>query len=134
MFDFIDEQHLQRSVQPVQYGLRLLLPPGSPLNDILASEGRLGPFEDALLTYTWSALDPRVDALQAALASMAETAAEAGEDAAVTFGRARAAAYEAAGRAAAAPRAAGPDVPGLTESWFCCAEPTAGQLAALSLV
>ncbi len=134
MFDFIGEQRLQRAVQPVQYGLRLLLPPGSPLNDVLAAEGRLGPFENALLTYTWTALDPRVDALQAGLASMAEAAAEANEDAAVTFERARTAAYAVAGRPGPAVRDAGPDVPGLTESWFCCAEPTAGQLAALSLV
>ena len=134
MFDFIAEQRLQRAVQPVQYGLRLLLPPGSPLDDLLAAEGRLGPFEEALLTYTWRSLDPRVDALQAALASMVEAAAEAGEDDAATFERARAAAYAPAGRAAPPRSDAGPDVPGLTESWFCCAEPTAGQLAALSLV
>lgn len=134
MFDFIAEQGLQRAVQPVQYGLRLLLPPGSPLNDVLAAEGRLGPFEEGLLTYTWRSLDPRVDALQARLASMAEAAAEASEDEAVTFQRARTAVYDAAGRPAPVPSHAGPDVPGLTESWFCCAEPTAGQLAALSLV
>jgi len=65
---------------------------------------------------------------------MAEAAAEASEDAAVTFVQARAAAYAAAGRPTPEARDAGPDVPGLTESWFCCAEPTAGQLAALSLV
>lgn len=134
MFDFIAEERLQRAVQPVQYGLRLLLPPGSPLDDLLAAEGRLGPFEEALLTYTWRSLDPRVDILQAALASMAEAAAEAGTDDASTFERARAAAYAAAARPAPRPSDAGPDVPGLTESWFCCAEPTAGQLAALSLV
>ncbi|TAK74257.1 MAG: radical SAM protein, partial [Dehalococcoidia bacterium] len=58
MFDFIAEQRLQRAVQSVQYGLRLLLPPGSPLNDLLAGEGRLGPFDETLLTYTWRSLDP----------------------------------------------------------------------------
>lgn len=134
MFDFIAEQRLQRAVQPVQYGLRLLLPPGSPLNDILAREARLGPFDSALLTYTWRSLDPRVDALQTTLASIAEAAVEAAEDDAVTFERARSAAYAAAGRVASLSAETGPDVPGLTESWFCCAEPTAGQLAALQLV
>ena len=134
MFDFIAEEGLQRAVQPVQYGLRLLLPPGSPLNDLLAAEERLGAFEEALLTYSWRSLDPRVDTLQAALASMAEAAVEAGEDEAVTFERARAAAYAAAVRPAPRPSNVGPDVPGLTESWFCCAEPTAGQLAAFSIV
>jgi radical SAM superfamily enzyme YgiQ (UPF0313 family) len=134
MFEFIAEQGLQRAVQPVQYGLRLLLPPGSPLNDVLATEDRLGRFEDTLLTYTWRSLDPRVDALQSTLASMVEAASEASEDEAVTFERARAAVYAAVGRVAPIASTAGPDVPGLTESWFCCAEPTVGQLAALTLV
>jgi radical SAM superfamily enzyme YgiQ (UPF0313 family) len=134
MFDFIAEERLQRSVQPVQYGLRLLLPPGSPLNDLLADEVRLRTFDEALLTYTWRSLDPRVDALQARLASIAESAAEDTEDDAVTFERARGAVHAAAGRATPPPAEPGPDVPGLTESWFCCAEPTAGQLAALQLV
>ncbi len=134
MFDFIAEQRLQRAVQPVQYGLRLLLPPGSPLNDVLQGEGRLGPFDDLLLTYTWRSLDPRVDALQATLAAMAETAAEAGEEEAETFERAWGVACNAAGRPNPPRTEPGVAVPGLTESWFCCAEPTAGQLAALSLV
>lgn len=134
MLDFIAGQRLQRAVQPVQYGLRLLLPPGSPLNDLLAAEGRLGTFDDTLLTYTWRSLDPRVDELQAALAAMAEAAAEAGTDDATTFERVRTVALARAGRPPVPAVDAGPDIPGLTESWFCCAEPTAGQLAALSLV
>ena len=158
MLDFIAAHHLERHVQPVQYGLRLLLPPGSPLVARLEAEGRLGPFDGDGLTYTWRAEDPRVDALQAALAALVEAAAEpAGtaacdcgddacavasevEDAAITFARVRDAAYAAAGRPAPrgmAADAAGPAsaavVPGLTESWFCCAEPTAQQLTAFHL-
>lgn len=133
MFDFIAEERLQRAVQPVQYGLRLLLPPGSPLNALLATEGRLGPFEEPLLTYPWRSVDPRVDTLQTTLASMAEAAAANGTDDASAFEQARTAAYVAAGRPVPVASAVGPDVPGLTESWFCCAEPTAGQLAALTL-
>jgi len=153
MLDFIAEQGLERHVQPVQYGLRLLLPPGSPLVARLREEGRLGPFDAGGLTYTWRAADPRVDALQAELGALVEAAAEpagaAGcdcgddacavasevEDAAVTFARVREAAHAAAGR----PRPAtvtildGPTVPGLTEAWFCCAEPTSQQLAAFHL-
>ena len=163
ILDFVAEHQLERHVQPVQYGLRLLLPPGSPLVARLAGEGRLGPFDAEGLTYTWRALDPRVDALQAELAAIVEAAADAEatvdargheacgggdcgdgsrahaappEDAALTFARVRAAAYAAAGRAAPPTRvaAAEPVVPGLTEAWFCCAEPTAHQLAPLQLV
>ncbi|MSQ30551.1 MAG: radical SAM protein [Dehalococcoidia bacterium] len=147
MLDFVAAQGLTRSVQAVQYGLRLLLPPGSPLVARLASEGGLGPLDEERLTYTWRAADSRVDALQAELAAIAEAAAldDAGapiEDAAEVFARVRAAAYRAAGRlddagAPAAPdgagAAAGDFVPGLTEAWFCCAEPTAEQLAPFHL-
>ena len=153
MLDFIAGQGLERHVQPVQYGLRLLLPPGSPLVARLHAEGRLGPFDREGLTYTWRAEDPRVDALQAELGALVEAAADpagaAGcdcgddscaqaselEDAAITFARVREAAYAAAGRprpAVVAPPEA-QLVPGLTESWFCCAEPTAQQMTTFNL-
>ena len=153
MLDFIAEHGLERHVQPVQYGLRLLLPPGSPLVARLQSERRLGPFDREGLTYTWRAEDPRVDALQAELSALVEAAADpagaAGcdcgddtcaeasqvEDAARTFAHVREAAYAAAGRSRPAPAAIldAPLVPGLTESWFCCAEPTAQQLVTFNL-
>ena len=155
MLDFIAAHHLERHVQPVQYGLRLLLPPGSPLVTRLEAEGRLGPFDVEGLTYTWRAEDPRLDALQAELGALAEAAADpagaAGcdcgddacavaseiEDAAITLARVREAAYAAAGLGA--PSVAPldletlPVVPGLTESWFCCAEPTAQQMTTFNL-
>ncbi|MFA7250189.1 MAG: CUAEP/CCAEP-tail radical SAM protein [Dehalococcoidia bacterium] len=154
ILDFVAEQGLERHVQPVQYGLRLLLPPGSPLVDRLAAEGRLGAFDEHGLTYAWWAQDPRVGTLQAELAAIVESAAattgavscdcgEAScttapgvEDAATTFARVRAAAYAAAGRPAPAGSASETPagvVPGLTEPWFCCAEPTSQQLASFNL-
>ena len=153
MLDFIAEQGLERHVQPVQYGLRLLLPPGSPLVTRLEAERSLGPFDADGLTYTWRSPDPRVDALQAELGALVEAAADpagaAGcdcgddacaaasqvEDAALTFARVREAAYAAAGRPRPAALAIldGPVVPGLTESWFCCAEPTAQQMTTFHL-
>ena len=155
ILDFIAEHHLERHVQPVQYGLRLLLPPGSPLVAHLDAEGRLGAFDADGLTYTWRAEDPRVDGLQAELSALVEAAADpagaAGcdcgddacalasevEDAAITFARVREAAYAAAGRHLDAPAPGAvrdaPMVPGLTESWFCCAEPTAQQMTEFHL-
>ena len=138
--EFVAAHGLARSVQAVQYGLRLLLPPGSPLVARLASEDRLGPLDAERLTYAWRATDPRVDALQAELAAIAEAAAldDAGapsQDAAALFARVRATAHRAVGHPEP-PGAAGsgPDfVPGLTEAWFCCAEPTAEQLAPFDL-
>ncbi|MDA0269734.1 MAG: CUAEP/CCAEP-tail radical SAM protein [Chloroflexi bacterium] len=144
--EFVAAHGLQRHIQPIQYTLRLLLPPGSPLNAVLESQGLLGPFDAEHLTYTWANPDPRVDALQARLAEIVEAAAipatgeecdEDGvcaipgsiEDAAETFERVRAAAYAAAGRERP-PRGLVPMrfVPSLSEAWYCCAEPTEQQL------
>ena len=60
------------------------------------------------------------------------TAAAPGDDRAGVFARLRELAYARAGRAAPAIEpgpAGGGDVPRLSEPWYCCAEPTEGQLS-----
>jgi hypothetical protein len=147
LLDFVEVHGLQRQVQGVQYSLRLLLPPGSPLNAVLEREGRLGAFDEERLTYTWASLDPRVDALQSRISAIVEGAvgevcdcgdadcAPAAEDALMTFERVRAEAYRAVGRPV--PPRRGPEpppiAPGLSEAWYCCAEPTNQQLAPILL-
>lgn len=124
---FVESHGLVNNVQPVQYALRLLLPPGSPLIEVLDGQGRLGPFDENGLTHTWESADRRLDALQVELATIVETAAagtglEGGEAYAVTFARVKRAALRALTGAdepasvAPQPREA---VPGLTEAWFC---------------
>ncbi|HEY8492225.1 MAG TPA: CUAEP/CCAEP-tail radical SAM protein [Dehalococcoidia bacterium] len=136
---FVEERGLVHHVQPVQYALRLLVPPGSPLTGVLAAQGLLGPFDEAGLTYTWRSRDPRTEALQAEVARLVEAAAAEGADRTpagrlATFAAVKRAALRTlTGRDAPAcvapqPREA---VPGLTEPWFCCAEPTQAQLAPL---
>lgn len=131
LLDFVERHGLVANVQPVQYGLRLLLPPGSPLNATLEAEGRLGPFDDAGLSYTWAAEDARVDALQRRLSALVEEHARdrdcsgGGPSYPESFGEVKRLTAEALGgspvaaeaiEVAAQPRRA---VPGLTESWFC---------------
>jgi hypothetical protein len=82
--------------------------------------GELAPGDFA---FRWTHPDPRMEALQAAVAALVAEAAERGEDPAVTFGRIRGLADEAAG-IPAGPTAAPPDPararpPRLTEPWFC---------------
>jgi hypothetical protein len=80
-----------------------------------------------------------VDGLQARLASIAEEAAGTGEATGATYVRMRRAAAEAVGAATfdgaeadmLASAASGAGRPRLTEPWFCCAEPTAGQFGPL---
>jgi hypothetical protein len=124
MLDFVDAEDLVDHIDPVQYTLRLLVPPGSLLLDHGALGPHLGALDADALSYRWTHPDPRMDALQREVARLVEAAAGAGEDAALTFDRLRALAAAAAGAAAPAPVAARlapdrPRPPRLTEPWFC---------------
>ena len=123
---FVEEHGLVGHVQPVQYSLRLLLPPGSPLIGQIREQGLLGAFDDDGLTYTWANPDPRVDALQAEIAQIVKapsgSALEPGELPLATFARVKRAVLRAhSGHDAPVvvrPQPATPP-PGLTEAWFC---------------
>jgi radical SAM superfamily enzyme YgiQ (UPF0313 family) len=102
---------------PVQHTIRLLLLKGSLLLPFVPD---LGPWDDELLGYRWaSPLDP----LQRRLAALVEAhlAAPPGE----VHDRLRAA-------CGLPPLGLDPRPgPRLSEAWFCCAEPTAAQRAAV---
>jgi len=124
MLDFVEAEDLVDAVDPVQYSLRLLVPPGSLLVSHPAMRAHLGPLVEGAFSYAWSHPDPRMDTLQAAVTRVVETAAEAHADDAETFDRVRALAHEAVGApprrltaARARPDRARP--PRLTEPWFC---------------
>ncbi len=124
MLDFVEGEGLVDHVDPVQYSLRLLVPPGSLLVASAAMRPYLGELVPGAFCYRWTHPDPRMDRLQEAVAALVEQAAEAGEDAAVTLDRVRALANAAAGaapRASVAARLAPdrPRPPRLTEPWFC---------------
>ncbi len=140
LFEFVEAYGLVGHVQPVQYTLRLLLPPGSPLIDTVDRQGLLGPFDSEGLTHIWTNPDPRVEALQREFAEIVGRAASAGgcgdgEPGFLTFDKLKRAAVRAlTGREAplAPPLSPPVEPPGLTEDWFCCAEPTLEQMARLS--
>jgi radical SAM superfamily enzyme YgiQ (UPF0313 family) len=145
MFDIIahhdPRHHLIDAIDPVQYSIRLLLPPGSAL--LTESDGQpaairefLGSLDQAAFQYQWSHPDPRMDELQRCVREMVEEAARHEEDAAITFEHLWQLAAETAGRPrpvwkARHRRVNGPKPPRLTEPWFCCAEPTTRQLSVL---
>jgi len=122
--DFLAERGLIDSVDPVQYGLRLLVPPGSLLLETAAFRLHLGALEEETLSYRWTHPDPRMDTLQAETAHAVAEAVEASQDAPAIFDRVRALAATAAGVAAPAPVAGEMGKgrkrpPRLTEAWFC---------------
>jgi radical SAM superfamily enzyme YgiQ (UPF0313 family) len=123
MLDFVAREDLVDAIDPVQYGIRLLVPPGSLLADLPAARAHLGALDAEGLGYRWSHPDRRMDALQQAVAACVATAADRNEDASVTFD----AVCGMADDVAAAPtrvmrRPLAPDrarPPRLTEAWFC---------------
>ena len=127
LLDFVYEHDLVGSTDPVQYSIRLLLPRGSLLLDLPDLAPHLGPWDDERLTYTWRAADPTADALQQEIAAIVEAGAEAGEPATATYAKVRAAADAPAVDVTRVRL----DRPRLSESWFCCAEPTESQVVRL---
>ncbi len=121
MLEFVGREGLVDHVDPVQYSIRLLVPPGSLLLDSPAMRPHRGPLVAGGFYYRWAHPDARMDRLQEEVAAMVAEAADARQDAMLTFGRVRALADAAAGQA---PRPAHPAgerrrAPRLTEPWFC---------------
>ena len=118
LVELIAARDLVDGVAPVQLSIRLLVPPGSLL--LAAHPDRFGPFDPQALGHTWRHDDPRVDALQRAIAARVEEDAQTGADPAATFAEVRALVRA----AAALPPAAGLPrplrrAPRLSEPWFC---------------
>ncbi len=124
-------------MDPVQFTVRLLLPEGSLLLDRPELTPHLGPFDADRLGWTWSHPDAAVDQLQQELSARVE--ARVDQESARTFAeidqliRGRATTVRPLPVAGAV--SSGPSGPRarLTESWFCCSEPTEAQLAPLSV-
>jgi len=134
MLEFVEQEGLVYHVDPVHYTIRLLIPPGSAL----LSQGAMQPFlrelDQALLYYRWEHPDARMDALHESTSQVVEEATRQEEDPMVTFARIKRLSLEALGITGVAVDSGSPPpesqrVPRLTEAWFCCAEPTRGQLA-----
>jgi hypothetical protein len=132
IFDVAEREGLIDAVDPIQYAIRLLVPPGSLLERDPAMAPHLGELDAPAFTYRWTHPDPRMDQLYRDANRVVEEAAERDEDAAVTFARLRELAFAAREGREPKPVAISPDPnrtrpPRLTEPWFCCAEPTEGQ-------
>jgi hypothetical protein len=120
MLAFIEANGLIDHVDPVQYTIRLLVPPGSYLLNRPEMKAHLGRLDQASFSYVWAHPDPRMDRLQKQVAALVEKDVHAGEDPAVTFYRVWALA---AGRQPTTVVPLLPPererAPRLSEPWFC---------------
>jgi radical SAM superfamily enzyme YgiQ (UPF0313 family) len=117
MVDFVASEDLVHHVDPVQFSVRLLIPPGSLLLETEALRPHLGRLVPDGFHYHWTHPDPAMDALHGAVSAIVADAAARREDAAVTFERIALAAGAPARAAIGTPEGARP--PRLSESWFC---------------
>jgi radical SAM superfamily enzyme YgiQ (UPF0313 family) len=145
LLDLVERCDLVGNVDPVQYAIRLLVPPGSLLVTSGRLDGRLDEYDDEHLGWSWRSPDPRLDRLQAQLSDVAERAATGVWPAQETYDVVRAAVRAELGSSPASRssvadgdrrlRSAIPadERPRLTEGWFCCAEPNGAQMAAVGV-
>jgi len=120
VLDFVEANDLIDHVDPVQYSVRLLIPPGSWLADHKETLPYRGPLDEAAFTYRWTHPDPRMDQLQKDVAKLVEQDAQTEEDAATTFYRIRGLVNgEPLTKATPSLSADRRRAPRMTESWFC---------------
>jgi hypothetical protein len=133
LLEVVEAEDLVDHLDPVQFTIRLLVPPGSLLLERAAIQPYLGAFDPAAFGHTWAHPDPRMDLLHREVSARVAASTRAGEDALVTFARVRTLARAMAGLDAHAPAGLDPSmsagaedatarrhrVPRLTEPWFC---------------
>jgi radical SAM superfamily enzyme YgiQ (UPF0313 family) len=124
MLECVKAEGLVGNVDPVQYTIRLLIPPGSKLLRRQAVEPFLGALDRARLTYRWTHPDPRMDELHERVCDAVGGLTQEGAASADIFNRVCGLASAAHG--SRAPSLVPPELPGarvtvprLTEPWFC---------------
>jgi radical SAM superfamily enzyme YgiQ (UPF0313 family) len=111
-------------VAPVQYAIRLLIPPGSRLLELADVRSLLGPLDESKLSYVWRNRDPRMDELQQDVERLIQTGTAENASRRPIFRRiwerAHRQAHNATKQLAAPTLAAAQQfVPYLTEPWYC---------------
>jgi radical SAM superfamily enzyme YgiQ (UPF0313 family) len=122
IFRFLDRHELMDVTDPVQMGIRLLVPEGSLLERLPEFSRLARAYVPERLGYEWEYEDPSMDGLQRRLASMAEAAADDGSDRVATLVEMWRTVLDHQGEditEAQIPAGAIAGRPRLTEPWFC---------------
>ena len=124
MLEFVESEDLIDNVDPVQYSIRLLIPPGSLILSQPDCSHWLGPLIQEVFSYAWKHPDSKMDELHRRVSALVEEAASNNEDPRQTFYDILQLAYEArtGGKEERIAQYANPlrlRPPRLTEAWFC---------------
>lgn len=133
MFRFIGDHDLGSSIDPVQMSIKLLIPRGSLLEEHPSVVPHLIAYDPASLSWTWEFSDPDTELLQKELEAIAAKASDCGEHFAVTLEQMSTTVSRLTGKALGELSSGEALAPRLTESWFCCAEPTQSQVVSLGV-
>ena len=148
LFDFVEHYQMIDHIDPIQYTVRLLIPPGSLLLSEAAMTPYLGPIIQESFSYQWKHPDPRMDTLQKQVSRAVEQRVGTTSTADIFYRLKECAIGMAEGRSmvhlsldtlflqpqrglSSSPKGAPP--PRMTEQWFCCSEPTEKQIKCLEL-
>ncbi len=137
LLDFFADNHFIEHIDPVHLSIRLLVPPGSAHLDKAESREWIGTLDESAYTYQWHHPDPRMDELQGAVSSLVEQAETGQANPIFTFFQIKELVAKMQGQRFSVFRAlrqyGEPKVlPHLSESWFCCAEPTCTQMNSIT--
>src|SRR5262245_30836232 len=80
ILDFVEVHGLIDHIDPVQYTIRLLVPPGSYLENHPAMLPHRGDLDQPSFSYRWAHPDPGMDRLQQEVAALVAQDTQAGED------------------------------------------------------
>lgn len=120
IFEFIDTHGLVYHVDPVQFAVRLLIPPGSYLLKRLETKKLSLTLDEAAFSYTWAHPDARMDELHKTVNALVESDARAGVDTLETFYRIWTLAADRHGQSPPTEKKETHlPAPRLTEAWFC---------------
>jgi radical SAM superfamily enzyme YgiQ (UPF0313 family) len=131
IFEFIAGHDLAGATDPVQMSIKLLVPKGSLLEDRPEVTPHLRGYDAEALTWRWDFAHPETEILHKELEAIAANASDCGQEAEATLDEMRQVVARATGRPLPPFRSA-PVAPRLTESWFCCSEPTTLQAVSIS--
>ena len=130
IFEFIDDHDLTGATDPVQMSIKLLMPKGSLLEGHPAVTPHLDHYDPHALTWRWRFSDQETAVLQKEIEVIAANASDCDQETVTTLNEMREAVARPTGRSLP-PLGDLPMAPRLTESWFCCSEPTDSQLISI---
>ena len=123
VMEMVEELGWIDNIAPVQYAIRLLIPPGSCLLGKDYTDRYLTTFNEDLFTWEWSHPDPRMEQLYADVNELVREGEARQEDSRLTFYRIKSLALAAASgrevRLAAGALGERQATPRLSEPWFC---------------